>query len=192
MWGNGGRAPPFLTCAPDGGPLYRPLPPPWDNIHRIGNWAGPRAGLDAVDRRKILPQTGIESWPSSMYIDEYGGVGRKRIVFCSTLFYLSCYVLHYPLVYTTLPLVTQDLQESCLCCWEASAETDRQAVWNWEALMKRKERGHMWSSAGLRGRGRGPGRRGLQSQYTAISSIIIINLFSLSESWVVTKLRALR
>jgi hypothetical protein len=35
------------------------------NTHWRGGWVGPRAGLDAVDKRKNLALPGIESEPSS-------------------------------------------------------------------------------------------------------------------------------
>jgi hypothetical protein len=31
----------------------------------MGGWVGPRAGLDAVENRKILPLLGIKPWQSS-------------------------------------------------------------------------------------------------------------------------------
>jgi hypothetical protein len=34
-------------------------------IHWIGDWVGPRASLDAVEKRQKLVPPGIESWPSS-------------------------------------------------------------------------------------------------------------------------------
>jgi hypothetical protein len=33
--------------------------------HSIGGWVGPRAGLDAVEKRKILPLEGVEPRPST-------------------------------------------------------------------------------------------------------------------------------
>jgi hypothetical protein len=34
-------------------------------IHWIGGWVGPRIDLDDVERRKILPLSGLESRPST-------------------------------------------------------------------------------------------------------------------------------
>jgi hypothetical protein len=42
---------------------------PRENIpgtYWIGDWVGPRAGLDAVEKRKILPLPGIEPSPPSL------------------------------------------------------------------------------------------------------------------------------
>jgi hypothetical protein len=66
VWGSGGIAPPFLTSALDGGE--------WSasrlGTHCIGGWVGPRAGLDAVKKRKILysPESN-PGRPSSHYTD---------------------------------------------------------------------------------------------------------------------------
>jgi hypothetical protein len=60
VWRSGGIAPPFLTPALDGGewwasPSCRFTPLDKDSAtHWIGGWLGPRAGLDAVEKRKIL------------------------------------------------------------------------------------------------------------------------------------------
>jgi hypothetical protein len=35
--------------------------------HWIGGWVDPRAGLDAMEKRKILPLPGIEPRPSRPY-----------------------------------------------------------------------------------------------------------------------------
>jgi hypothetical protein len=60
IWGSGGIAPPFLTSALDGGEwsasshcLFIPEERA-PGTHWIGGWVGPRAGLDAVETRKIL------------------------------------------------------------------------------------------------------------------------------------------
>jgi hypothetical protein len=58
---NGGITPPFLTSTLDGGELSAPLPglfTPGErapNTHWIGGEVGPRAGLDTMEKRKILP-----------------------------------------------------------------------------------------------------------------------------------------
>jgi hypothetical protein len=60
VWGNGGTAPPYVTSALDGGgwSAWRPGSfTPGEKApgnHCIGGWMGPRFGLDAVDKRKIL------------------------------------------------------------------------------------------------------------------------------------------
>jgi hypothetical protein len=36
-------------------------------IHWIGGWMGPRARLDAMEKRKIVPLPGIQPRPSSLY-----------------------------------------------------------------------------------------------------------------------------
>jgi hypothetical protein len=58
-WGSGGIAPLFLTSAPDGDEWSAPLHCrffSWETapcIHWIGGWAGLRAGLDLMEKRKI-------------------------------------------------------------------------------------------------------------------------------------------
>jgi hypothetical protein len=48
-------APPFLTLALDGGEWSALHPCHFTPFtHWIGGWVGPRAGLDAVEKRKIL------------------------------------------------------------------------------------------------------------------------------------------
>jgi hypothetical protein len=70
-WGSGGIAPPFLTLALDGGEQSASQPGHFTPRERmpgtnwIGGWVGPRAGLDAVHKRKILPMLGTEPQPSS-------------------------------------------------------------------------------------------------------------------------------
>jgi hypothetical protein len=59
IWGSRDITPPFLTSALDG--VERPAPRPGrftpDEIapvtHSIGGWVGPRAGLGAVEKKKI-------------------------------------------------------------------------------------------------------------------------------------------
>jgi hypothetical protein len=59
-WGSGGIAPPFLTSALDGGEWSasstgRFTPGEIASGSRwIEGWVGPRAGLDAVDRRNLV------------------------------------------------------------------------------------------------------------------------------------------
>jgi hypothetical protein len=36
------------------------------STHWVGGWVDPRAGLDAVMKRKIFPLLGIEPWLSSL------------------------------------------------------------------------------------------------------------------------------
>jgi hypothetical protein len=58
--GNGGIAPPILTTPLDGGEWSTSRP--WSlyprgkgpDTHLIADWVGPRTGLDAVEKRKIL------------------------------------------------------------------------------------------------------------------------------------------
>jgi hypothetical protein len=70
-WGSGGIAPPFLISAPDGGEWSATRSDRFTpgerapGTHWIGGWLGPRAGLDAVEKIKILPLSGIEPRPSS-------------------------------------------------------------------------------------------------------------------------------
>jgi hypothetical protein len=58
-WGSGGIAPPFLTSALDGGEWSASRPgrfTPKKKVtggHWIGGWVGPRAVLDAVEKKKI-------------------------------------------------------------------------------------------------------------------------------------------
>jgi hypothetical protein len=54
-WGNGGIAPQLLTSALDGGGMAGFIPRGNSpGTHWIGGWVGHRAGLDTVERRKIL------------------------------------------------------------------------------------------------------------------------------------------
>jgi hypothetical protein len=67
---NGGIAPPFSTLALDGGEWSASRPGRFtpgeivSGTHWIGGWVGPRTGLDQK-KRKFLPLSGIEPWPSS-------------------------------------------------------------------------------------------------------------------------------
>jgi hypothetical protein len=71
-----GTTPPFITFALDGGEWSGLRPcrfTPGERApgtHWIGGWMGPRFGLDAVEKRQILPLTGIETGPSrpSLYL----------------------------------------------------------------------------------------------------------------------------
>jgi hypothetical protein len=71
--GRGSIAPSFLTSVLDGGEWSASPHPPSRFIltdkapgtHRIGGWVGPKAGLEAVEMRKILKLPGIEARPSS-------------------------------------------------------------------------------------------------------------------------------
>jgi hypothetical protein len=53
-WGSGGTTQPFLTLALVGGEWSASL----HGTHWIGGRVGPRAGLDAMEKRKILPYRG--------------------------------------------------------------------------------------------------------------------------------------
>jgi hypothetical protein len=61
--GSGSIAAPFLTSALDGSKSSASRPgrfiPRYPGIHWIGGWVGPGAGLDAVEKREILPSPGI-------------------------------------------------------------------------------------------------------------------------------------
>jgi hypothetical protein len=67
--GYGGIAPPFLTLALDGGEWSASCPScftpgeitPSNNL--IWVWVGPRVGLDAAEKRQMLPLSGIEAQP---------------------------------------------------------------------------------------------------------------------------------
>jgi hypothetical protein len=66
-WESGGIAPPFPTSIVDGGELSASRPghlTPGETAmgtHCVCGWAGPTAGLDAVEKRKIYPP--LESNP---------------------------------------------------------------------------------------------------------------------------------
>jgi hypothetical protein len=59
--GSGGIAPPFLTSALDEGEWSVSLPATSasgeiaPSTHWIAAWVGPKAGLEALQKRKILP-----------------------------------------------------------------------------------------------------------------------------------------
>jgi hypothetical protein len=59
----------FLTSALVGGEWYASRPGrfiPWERApgtHWIGDWVGPRAGLDDVEKRKFLTLAGLEFRP---------------------------------------------------------------------------------------------------------------------------------
>jgi hypothetical protein len=63
--GSGGIAPPFSTSALDGGECSTSRPGHFifgervPGTHWIGSWVVPRAGLDAVEYRKILLLLGM-------------------------------------------------------------------------------------------------------------------------------------
>jgi hypothetical protein len=65
-WRHGGIAPPFLISAQDGGEWSASRPClfiPEERVrttHWIGGWVDLRFGLDTVQKRKILPLSGIE------------------------------------------------------------------------------------------------------------------------------------
>jgi hypothetical protein len=64
--GSGGIGPPFLTLALDRGEWSASRPGRFTLVtHWMGGWLGPRAGLDAVEDRKILPLAGIKPWMSN-------------------------------------------------------------------------------------------------------------------------------
>jgi hypothetical protein len=66
MHGSGGIAPHFLVTVLDGGELSASRPGHFapreraHGTHWIGGWVGPGAGLDAVEKRKMLPLPGTE------------------------------------------------------------------------------------------------------------------------------------
>jgi hypothetical protein len=70
---SGGIVPPFLTSAVGGGEWSASRPgrfTPGENapgIHLIGSWLGLEACLEVVEKRKMLPLSGIEHQPSSPY-----------------------------------------------------------------------------------------------------------------------------
>jgi hypothetical protein len=71
IWGSGGIDLLLLTSALDGGEWSTSGPGRFTPGERspgtnwIGGWMGPRAGLDVVQERKILPLPEFETWPSS-------------------------------------------------------------------------------------------------------------------------------
>jgi hypothetical protein len=76
MWENGGIAPPFLTSALGRGEWSASRPGRFTlgeialGTHWIGGWVGPRAGLDAVEKRKILYYRGSNpARPARRYTD---------------------------------------------------------------------------------------------------------------------------
>jgi hypothetical protein len=93
MWRSGVRAPSFLTKALD--ECEWPASRPWETAlgtHWIGSWVGPRAGLDAEERRKSLVPSGnrtLAVWPAaSHYTDWAIPVPYSR---CDVLQYSSSY-----------------------------------------------------------------------------------------------------
>jgi hypothetical protein len=59
VWGSGGVAPLFLTSTLDGGERSASRPGLFNpeetasGTHWIGSWVGPRAGMEAVEERKV-------------------------------------------------------------------------------------------------------------------------------------------
>jgi hypothetical protein len=70
-YGGGGMSPPFFASALDGGewPATRLSRFTSGEIapctHWMGGWMGPTAGLDSVEKTKILALPGLEPRPSS-------------------------------------------------------------------------------------------------------------------------------
>jgi hypothetical protein len=70
--GSGGIALPFFTLALDGGEWSPSLPSRFTlgerspGTHWMGGWLDPRAGLDAMEKRKIFRVSVVEPWPSSL------------------------------------------------------------------------------------------------------------------------------
>jgi hypothetical protein len=63
-WGSGGIAPAFLTSALDEGEWSASRPGPREKTygtHWVGSLVGPRAGLDAMDKRQILHRRPVRS-----------------------------------------------------------------------------------------------------------------------------------
>jgi hypothetical protein len=69
--GSGGTAQTFLTSVLDRGEWSASCPGRFTQgeiapvSHWTGDWVGPRASLDAVEKRNIFPLPGIEPWSSS-------------------------------------------------------------------------------------------------------------------------------
>jgi hypothetical protein len=82
--GSGGIASPFLTSALDGGEWSASRPGRFAQGERapdsnwIGGWMGPRAGLNAVEKRKSSAPQGIKPRPSSLYQLSYPGKQSMR------------------------------------------------------------------------------------------------------------------
>jgi hypothetical protein len=104
-WGSGGIAPPFLTSALDGGEWsfsrtgrFTPGERSPGTLWR-GGWVSPRAGLDAVEKEKMLPIPGIEPRPSSpsLYRLSYPDSMVSDIRDVKFLYFITVYFYKFPL-----------------------------------------------------------------------------------------------
>jgi hypothetical protein len=74
IWGSGGIAPSFLTPGLAAGRRLASRPCRFipeekpSRAHRIGGWAGVRAGLDAMEKRRIWPLPRIELQPWNLQL----------------------------------------------------------------------------------------------------------------------------
>lgn len=74
-WRSGGRAPPFLTSAQDGGKWLKACAGCFTpretaiSTHCKGGWVGPGASLDIMEKSKILALPRTEPQPPSHYTD---------------------------------------------------------------------------------------------------------------------------
>jgi hypothetical protein len=72
MWESRGIAPPFLTSALVGGGWSDSRPYRFNlSTHLIGGWVGPKAGLNAVEERELLPLGGIKPRPTILVARSY-------------------------------------------------------------------------------------------------------------------------
>jgi hypothetical protein len=108
VWGSGGIAPPFLALWLDGGewPTSHPFRfTPTErapDIHWIGGRVGPRAGLDAVNRK--MSTLGIEHPPSSpLPVAIPTEPCRLQVAMYVRLYFKACRLYIYKFIQGTIP-----------------------------------------------------------------------------------------
>jgi hypothetical protein len=131
---------PFLTSALDEGEWSALRPGRFTpreiapRIHWIGGWVGPRVGLDAVKKRKILLSPGMEPRPSSpsLFRPQTNVItknkdGMKRVIVatgCGTHIVQNCVQTRRD----TLPIEVEALMVKIYKCFRICADPDTELL----------------------------------------------------------------